>query len=357
MTADPESVRRPRLMVVGPLVGRTGRHVTTQGEILADLFTAEGYVVLEKSSVENRYLRLGDILRGLLLQVANYDLILLQAYGGPSFVVEDAVTSLAKALGKPVILMMRGGGFPDFIARHPVWSKRVFRRATAIVVQSGFLGQAIESMGLRCHVIPNVLDLRNQDFRVRTKAAPHLLWMRSFHHVWNPFMAIRAFARVARDIPEARLVMAGEDKGLLSPSVQLGNKLGISHAIRFPGFLDVPAKAREFGLADIFISSNIIDNTPVAVLEACASGLPVVSTRVGGVPYLLTEGETGLMVESDDAGGMAAAILRILTEPGLCERLSRNGRRLAENCSWDRQLPAWQSLFNDVLRAKRVKVE
>ncbi len=268
-------------MIVGPLVGRTGRHVTTQGEILADLFKAERYTVLEKSSVENRYLRLVDILQGLLRQAADYDLILLQAYGGPSFVVEDAVTSLAQALGKPVIFMMRGGGFPEFIARHPRWSKRVFRRAAAIIVQSGFLGQAVESMRLRYDVVPNVLDLAHQEFRVRTKATPRLLWMRSFHHVWNPLMTIRAFARLVQDIPEARLVMAGEDKGLLSASVELSKKLGISHAVRFPGFLDVAGKVREFALADIFISSNIIDNTPVAVLEACASGLPVISTRVG----------------------------------------------------------------------------
>ncbi len=75
----------------------------------------------------------------------------------------------------------------------------------------------------------------------------------------------------------------------------------------------------------------------------------------GGVPYLLTEGETGLMVESDDAEGMAAAVKRILWEPGLCERLSRNGRRLAEDCSWENQLPQWRSLFDNLLNSKGVQ--
>ena len=222
-------------------------------------------------------------------------------------------------------------------------------------MQSGFLGKPVESMGLRCQVVPNVLDIRRHAFRMRTTPAPRLFWMRTFHQVWNPLMAIRAFARLTRDVPDATLVMAGEDKGLLPASIQLSQELGVGHAVRFPGFLDVAGKAREFELADIFISSNIIDNTPVAVLEACAAGLPVVSTNVGGVPYLLTDGETGMLVESEHADGMAAAVLRILREPGLCERLSRNGRRLAENCSWDQQLPVWRSLFQNVVYAKSSK--
>ena len=115
--------------------------------------------MLEKSSVENRYLRLMDMLQGLVRDTREYDLVLLQAYGGPSFVVEDAVTATARALGKPSILMMRGGGFPEFIARYPGWSKRVFQRASSIIVQSDFLGEAVRSMALPYHVIPNALDL------------------------------------------------------------------------------------------------------------------------------------------------------------------------------------------------------
>jgi glycosyltransferase involved in cell wall biosynthesis len=139
--------------------------------------------------------------------------------------------------------------------------------------------------------------------------------------------------------------MAGQDKGFEGEVRRLAGELGVAPAVRFAGFLDRDAKAREGDAADIYINTNRIDNMPVAVVEACAMGLPVVATAVGGVPDLLTDGETGLLVPDDDAAAMTAAILRLLEDPALAERLSRNGRRLAERSSWPEVRRQWETLF------------
>jgi glycosyltransferase involved in cell wall biosynthesis len=84
------------------------------------------------------------------------------------------------------------------------------------------------------------------------------------------------------------------------------------------------------------------------VLEALACGLCIVSTNPGGIPYLLRDGWNALLVNQGDAGAMAAAVRRILTNPGLAESLSQNARRTAEQFDWSVTLPQWDDVFRSV---------
>jgi phenylacetate-CoA ligase len=119
------------------------------------------------------------------------------------------------------------------------------------------------------------------------------------------------------------------------------------------GFLDPADKAREFEAADIYLNTNRIDNMPVSVLEACASGVPIVATRIGGVPYLLSHGETALLVRSDDAPAMAEAVLTLLRDPALAARLSSNGLALAARSAAGNVLPRWSELIDRVMAARK----
>ena len=147
--------------------------------------------------------------------------------------------------------------------------------------------------------------------------------------------------------------MGGEEKGMLAETQALAQQLGVADFVRFPGFLNMEGKTREANAADIFINTNHIDNMPVAVVEACAMGLPVVATSVGGIPDLLQDGETGLLVPDDDDAAMAAAIERLCRQPALAAKLSTNGRRLAERSSWAQVLPQWEQLIAEVMSRPR----
>jgi glycosyltransferase involved in cell wall biosynthesis len=128
----------------------------------------------------------------------------------------------------------------------------------------------------------------------------------------------------------------------------MANELKLTDAVKFAGFLDQQTKLHEASAADIFINTNRIDNMPVSIVEACALGLPVVSTEVGGIPDLLTDGETALLVPDDDADAMAAAIARLLNDNELSQKLSLNGRKLAERSSWEEVRPQWEQVFAEV---------
>jgi glycosyltransferase involved in cell wall biosynthesis len=333
--------------------GRRHGFATSQGLILSDLFTNDGYSVVAASAVANRYLRLLNIALTLGRTRRSVDVQCLEVYSGPSFVVEDMASWIGKTLGQRIIMTLHGGGMPDFMARYPKWTRRVLGRADALVCPSRYLQRAVAAHGFDSELIPNVVDLTQYDYRHRAAARPRLFWMRAFHPIWNPLMALRVLRRVRDVEPDATLVMAGQDKGMCQEVREAAAAMNLGDAVTFPGFLDAAGK-RQFGNdADVFMTTNRVDNMPVAVVEACAMGIPVVSTNVGGVPDLLTHGSTGLLSPDDDDAAMAASVLRIVRDPALCARLSREGRALAERSAWTAVQPQWDRLFDRVMARPR----
>jgi glycosyltransferase involved in cell wall biosynthesis len=345
------SPHTPKLCLVGPMIGRNPGYVTTSGETITDLFVSAGYPVISVSTSTNRYVRLLDIITTLIRRYREIDIQCLQVYGGLSFLVEDIASWLGRLCKRQrMVMVVRGGLIPEFLRRYPNWYRRVLSRADCIVAPSPYLAREVTRHGFTVQVIPNVVDLPVYPYRYRRHLKPRLLWMRTFHPAYNPEMAIRVLALVQKVVPEITLVIAGQDKGTQDAVQRLARRLGLENVARFPGYLDMAAKVREGKTADIFLNTNHVDNTPVSLIEACAMGLPVVATNVGGIPDLLTDGETGLLVPDDDDEAMAAAILRLLRDPDLAGRLSANGRQLAERFSWAQVRPQWEELFARVVR-------
>ena len=331
------------------MVGRNAGFVVTQGERLSTHFQEAGYSVLASSSSPNRYRRLLDMIVTLFKEHRRVDVVIVHVYGGRSFVVEDIVSWMTRRLNRRLIMSLHGGAMPEFMASFPRWSDRVLRRAHALSAPSEYLSRAVRARGFQCQVIPNVIDVWDYPHRLRRRLRPRLLWLRTFHEVYNPFMAVRVLARLRESHPDATLIMAGQDKGLQAETQRLAGTLGVDGAVRFPGFLDMQGKVEVGNDADIFINTSRIDNMPVTVVEACAMGLPVISVGVGGIRDLLSHEKTGLLVPDDDVEAMLAAVRRLLQDAPLAERLSSNGRHLAERSEWERVRVQWEGLFSQVL--------
>jgi L-malate glycosyltransferase len=339
---------KPHLGFVGHMLGRNPGYVTTQGQIVAELFLRDGYPVFCVSSRINRVLRLAEMIQTVILQRKSTDILVIEVYSGLSFMMADVVSLVSKYFMIPNVGVLHGGNLPQFAARFPRWTSRVLRRFNELVTPSAFLADEIEKYDLRASVIPNVVDFDAYPFKLRQKLEPRLVWMRAFHSIYHPAMALRVFAIIRRDHPDASMVMAGVDKGL-EPSIKsMAKDMGLEHAVRFPGFLDHEAKIKEFSIADIYLNTNRIDNMPVTVIEACAMGLPVVATDVGGLRDLITNGQNGILVPDGGVHEMASAVNRLLNDPDLARQISENGRLLAENSAWTYVRNRWENLFADI---------
>ena len=183
---DPSSKSSGRIAFVGHMVGRQPGRVTTQGQVLSDLFRREGYSALDVSPALNPYVWLMDVVRTLITQRKTFDVLFIEVYGGRSFIVEDLASRLGRLFGRPIVMALHGGAMPDFMASYPRWANRVLNRANALVVPSTFLQRALEDHGFRAQVVPNVVDVHIYPYRHRRVLKPRLLWMRTFESDLQP---------------------------------------------------------------------------------------------------------------------------------------------------------------------------
>lgn len=344
--------RKPNLCIVGNLLGRHRGHVTTQGQVIADLLKKDGFHVVSVSSKQNRAFRIADVVSTLLRFRRSIDISIVEVYSGLGFLLADIASFISNLSGISSVFVLHGGNLPEFIKRHPNWTSRVFKRADILVAPSTYLAQEMKRFGFNVQVIPNIIELNKYPFKFRRVISPKMIWMRSFQTLYNPKMALIAFTQVKSELPNASLVMAGVDKGLESEIKDSVELLGLQDSVRFPGFLDESSKLVEFSNADIYLNTNMVDNMPVSVIEACAMGLPVVATDVGGVSHLITNELNGLLVQNDNAEMMADAIRKLIDDPNLTERISQNGRLLAANSAWSKVCIQWRELFESLM-AKR----
>jgi len=159
--------------------------------------------------------------------------------------------------------------------------------------------------------------------------------------------AIRALALLRQRVPGARLTIAGSGPERSSLEA-LVRELGLGNVVAFPGRLEIEAMARLYRSADLMLNPSLVDNMPNSLLEALASGIPVVSTDVGGIRFLVDDGNTALLVPPGEPQAMAAAAERVLSEPGLAARLVRNGLAQVQRYAWPSVRELWLGAYRDV---------
>jgi glycosyltransferase involved in cell wall biosynthesis len=319
-------------------------------EDLAERLAAAECSVLTTSRIPGRVRRLLDMVRTIWLQRDNFDVAHIDVYSGSAFFWAEVVSWTLGILGKSYILTLHGGNLPAFARRWPGRVRRLLSTAHVVTTPSLYLQEQMAPYHERLYLLPNPLDLARYRFRLRERPQPHLIWLRAFHSIYNPVLAVEVLARLVEEYPTARLTMVGPDKG--DGSFQATQRQAVArkvtHRVRFVGSVakgEVPEWLSE---GDIFINTTNVDNTPVSVLEAMACGLCVVSTDVGGIPYLLQHEQDALLVPPADADAMTAAIHRLIENPSLASHISQQAYLKARQCDWEVILPQWQDLFERV---------
>ena len=186
-----------------------------------------------------------------------------------------------------------------------------------------------------------------KSFRHRQSLRPHLVCTRGFHPYYRVDIVVRAFAEVKRAFPEARLDLLG-DGPLESQIRQLVKHLNLAD-VNFIGVAAHREIAQFYNRADILINASVLDNMPVSILEAFASGTPVVSTAPKGIRYLVDHGRTGLLSEP---GTYRAAknVVQLLENPPLSSRIALEAKQECSLYSWPRVRGQWLDLYQSIGR-------
>jgi len=242
---------------------------------------------------------------------------------------------LIKLHGKKVILSARGGEAGRFFQKYGIFVKPILKRVDAISVPSGFLKEAFKDfLGLDAAIVPNIADLNQFRFRQRIPLQPKLLVTRSLEEIYNVDCVIKAFKKVHDYLPESSLGIVGD--GSQRPALEkLVADLHLSDCVTFYGKIRHSQIQDYYNKYEIFINASNVDNQPGVILEAFASGLPVVSTRAGGISYMVEDGITGLLVALGDHEVLGEKVIKLVKDRELATMLVNNARIECQKYSWE----------------------
>jgi glycosyltransferase involved in cell wall biosynthesis len=301
--------------------------------------------------------RLVPYLRRLWRDCAGMNLVHVMANSGWSWHLYAApAVWIARLRGVPVVVNYRGGEAASFLERSVRWVRPSLEAASLLAVPSDFLRGVFRQHDIDAYVLPNIVDLSRFRFALRApNDAPHLVITRNLEGIYDIPTALEAFARVLRTFPKARLSIAGSGPERSNLEARIA-ALGIAQSVSFAGKLDRDQVAALYRDADFMLNPSRVDNMPNSVLEALACGLPVVSTRAGGVPHIVKDGVSALLVDVGDAEGMAAAVVRLVRDADLRRRIVEAGFADVQEYTWARVSERLGELYARVLPANLVRM-
>ena len=272
----------------------------------------------------------------LLCKARRYDIVHIHACSYWGMVPAVFGIIAGKLWHKRTIITYHGGEAKEYFAKNAAFVRRWLGRADEVIVLSGFLKEIFDQHQIPCVVIPNIVVLRPQTEHTTT-VAPNFISIRHLEPLYNILCVLQAYEQVLKQYQEASLDILGQGsmRAELEAYVQEHNLT----AVRFIGQVPNNKIYDYFAKASIMLSAPKIDNMPVSLLEAMNAGLLVISSRVGGVPYMIEDGKTGLLFESDNSEDMAAKMIWALEHPQEVNTMILNAQGEVQKYSWSNVKP------------------
>lgn len=306
--------------------------ISGQVEILQRKLRNEGHTVDIFSTKGTFLWRLG-LLRRLHKRLKAYDILHIHCCSGWGFLPAVVGITVGRRIKKRIVLTYHGGGGEKFFNRHHKLVRHFLTRTDVNIVLSGFLAQVFEKHGLPFITIPNILELDDSRFRQRERLLPNYICTRAHEPLYNIPCILRAFHKVQSMRPEATLTLVG-DGSEHENLVRMAEELGLQN-VTFTGRVANEDIYTYLDRADIMLSAPTVDNMPVSVLEAMNAGLLVISSKVGGVPYMVKNNSTGLLFDSDDSDALADKMLWALENQTVAKAITLQANKAVSSYRWE----------------------
>jgi glycosyltransferase involved in cell wall biosynthesis len=280
----------------------------------------------------------------LALRIPRYQIVHVFSAGYSSYTLWTLpALFFSKLWRKRIILNYRDGQAEDHLRN---WRSALptIRRMDVIVSPTAYLVDLFKKFDLEVLWISNILDMQPFIYRKRSRLRPIFLHNRILEPLYNIPCSLRAFQIVQQRYPEATLTVAhsGPSRGELE---QLAAELGLRNTT-FIGRVPHLQIGKLYDSADIYFTSPDFDCMPGSILECFASGLPVVASNVGGIPYIATDQKTALLFPRGDHEAMAKCALRLLEDAALVERLTAQAYAECTRYAADPVRKNWTALYH-----------
>lgn len=299
------------------------------------------------SHVSNKFIRIAHMTYGYFRHGLNSKAIIIDVYSTSAFYYAEWMSTLARLMGNKIILLvLHGGGLPSLYKKNSTRVRKLFNRANHIIAPSYYLKDYFEKNGFTLNLIPNSIELQDYPFLKRTSVRPKLLALRGFKKTYNPLMTLQATAILVAQGVEVELLMLGnEDEDCYPEVLDFVSSNGLENYVKIK-----PKQPKKVWIElskeyDIMVSNPVVDNTPVSIIEGMALGMCVITTAVGGVPFIFEDEKNSLFVSNDNAKEMAKKISQLIENNALALDLSRNGRLFAEQYDWGQIQHLWKNVL------------
>jgi len=305
--------------------------ISGQVELLYKNLLKEGFYTAIFSTKGNIFYRLFSPLK-LLFAGRKFDIFHIHAASYWGFLPAVIGIIIGKILKKRIILTYHGGGAEAYFAKSQKLVRYFLSKTDANIVLSGFLAKVFAQYKIPYHIIPNILELKENVFKKRTAIHPHFISVRSLTPTYNIGCIIKAFEIVQKQIPESKLDIVGD--GISRNELELMVEQREIKNVSFFGRVKNEDIYASLDKADIFISSPVVDNQPMSILEAFNAGLLVISSNVGGVPYMVDDGKTGLLFESNNHVELSERMIWAINNPKTALEMIESANKTLSNYSW-----------------------
>jgi len=299
-------------------------------------------------------------------EIRNFDIIHVHGFRDlPSVFVHYH----AKKHGVPYVLQAHGSVITFFQKGMPkkvfdrIWGYRILKDASKVIALTKMEAEQYKSMGVskdKIEIVPNGIDLskfenlpKRGEFKRKwgiDDGQKTVLYLARIYKFKGLDILAEAFADLSKEIENVKLIIAGPDDGYLSPLKKLVTDLEIGDKVLFTGPLYGEEKLRAYVDADVYVLPSVYETFPVAVLEACACGTPVIVTDRCGIADIV-DNKVGYAVEYNK-DQLRNAIIKVLNNEGLRRRFGEEGKRLVrDQFSWDVVVAKVENIYRNVTRS------
>jgi glycosyltransferase involved in cell wall biosynthesis len=329
-------------------IGNQLKHNTgtiTSIDSLGALLENEGYSIAYASSKNIKIYRLMDMMLAVLKSRKNVDYVLIDTYSTLNFYYAFLVSQLCRVLNLKYIPILHGGNLPHRLEQNPKLSNLIFNNAYKNISPSNYMKSEFDRLDYSNTIcIPNSIEISKYPFGEKDFKSIRLLWVRSFSEIYNPMLAVTILKSLQDQGFSAELCMIGPEKdGSLNQCKKYAKELNVD--VYFPGKLSKPEWVKLSSHYNIFINTTNYDNMPVSVIEAMALGFPIISTNVGGMPFLIDHHKDGVLVNPNDANGFVKEIKSLISNPEKAIAVGNSARTKAESFDWNLIKQQWMAIF------------